>query len=275
VELRVVHFGFNGEQEAGLVQRYAESQGCTYWWEGVKNDFYRAANTVKRAALVVIWNGTQHSAANAARLCRRRGIPHCFIEWGMLPQSATFFVDPKGFCGDSILCSDLSWITADDMAQLASTRADLQATHPRQDEGFVLAPLQLENDSQVLYHSPYTCMEEFIEQVEAMYPNQRIVVRPHPKSPAQRTPARAEVMRDGEFLDVARRASVVVGITSTCLYEAAILGVPVVALGDHPLRLRRPAEVDRVLAGALALRLDRETGELNNVLNRFGIVPLV
>jgi len=67
---------------------------------------------------------------------------------------------------------------------------------------------------------------------------------------------------------------VVIGITSTCLYEAAILGVPVVALGDHPLRLQPKYLHERVLAGALALRVDRETGNLADVLDRFGIRPL-
>jgi len=65
-----------------------------------------------------------------------------------------------------------------------------------------------------------------------------------------------------------------VGITSTCLYEAAILGVPVVALGDHPLRLQPKHLQDRVLAGVLALRIDRESGDLGSVLDRFGIRPL-
>jgi hypothetical protein len=65
-----------------------------------------------------------------------------------------------------------------------------------------------------------------------------------------------------------------VGITSTTLFEAAILGVPVVALGDHPLRLRRPDEVDRVLAGALALRVNRSDGDLGAVLDRFNVRPL-
>lgn len=271
---RIVHFGFNNEYETNLVRRYAQRHGYIYWWEGAKNDMFKAAEVVKDAAMVVIWNGLQHNTPLAARLCRRRGIPHCFIEWGLLPQSQTFLVDPTGFCGDSILCRDLGWVTEEDLAELQHIRAELQTKHERRDEGFILVPLQIHNDSQVLYHSPFRTMEEFVAVVEAMYPGQRIIVRPHPQSRAPRHVARAEVCREGSFLDMAARASVVVGITSTTLYEAAILGVPVVALGDHPLRLRRPDEIDRVLAGVLALRLNRPDGDLSTVLERFAVRPL-
>lgn len=107
-----------------------------------------------------------------------------------------------------------------------------------------------------------------------MYPTGRIVARLHPNSSAKRWFPRAKVGGAGDFLEAASKAGVVVGITSTCLYEAAILGVPVVALGDHPLRLQPKHLHDRVLAGVLALRIDRQTGDLGPALDRFGICPL-
>jgi len=270
----IVHFGFNNDPESNLIRRYAERQGCEYRWEGLKNDLFRTASVIKYASMAVIWNGLQHGTPLATRMCRRRGIPVCYVEQGLLPQADTFLIDPSGFCGDSILARDVSWVTETDMERLRQVRAQLQARYPLQRGEHVLAVLQIENDSQTLYFSPYRNMEEFVADVEAMYPTEKIIARPHPKSTAKRKFARAEVEGGGDFLEAARTAGVVVGITSTCLYEAAILGVPVVAIGDHPLRLQPRHLHERVLAGALALRVDRAAGELGAILDRFGIRPL-
>lgn len=270
----IVHFGFNNESETNLIRRYAARQGYDYRWEGLKNDLFQTATVIKHASMAVIWNGLQYGTPLATRLCRRRGIPVCYLEWGLLPQSDTFLIDPSGFCGDSILARDVSWVTESDMERLHQVRAGLQMKYPLQHGKHVLAVLQIENDCQTLYFSNYRNMEEFVVDVETMYPTGMIFARPHPKSTAKRSFARAKLVGGGEFLEAACKAGVVVGITSTCLYEAAILGVPVVALGDHPLRLQPKHLHERVLAGALALRVDRATGDLGLVLDRFNIRPL-
>jgi hypothetical protein len=118
-------------------------------------------------------------------------------------------------------------------------------------------------------------MNRFISHVESLYPKDRIVIRPHPKGSKRHEKSRPQTREifEGDCLEWAARASVVVGITSTCLYEAGVLGVPVVALGDHPLRTHCQSEHDAVLAGALALTVRRDSGDLDSVLRRFGIAP--
>jgi hypothetical protein len=271
----IVHLMYRADPSGGVVRRYAQACGCRYVFCDVRHTMFKNADAIKQAALCVIWNGRQWTTPLAASLCQRRGIPKVFIEQGLLPQSSTFWVDPAGLVGDSVLARDLSWVTPSDLERLRREREALQAKHPRREEGFVLVPLQIHNDSQMLHYTPYNTMEEFVAEVERMYPGQRIIARPHPKGGKNRRFARAECNGEGEFLAVAARASVVVSLTSTCLYEAAVLGVPVVALGDHPLRLRQAADFDRVLAGALALRINRANGELSQVLDRFNIKPLL
>jgi hypothetical protein len=270
----IVHFAQDDQLDAGVVRRYAEGRGYSYRWEGLKGELFEAASVIEHASMAVIWNGLQSGGPLVTRMCKRRGIPVCYIEWGLLPQSATFSVDPCGFCGDSILTKDVSWVTDVDMEKLYLIRSELQKRYPLQQGDHVLAALQIDSDTQVLYFSPYRNMGEFVADVEAMYPSGRIVVRPHPKATAKPAFARAQVDGDGDFLDAAARAGVVISINSTCLWEAAILGVRVVALGDHPLRIQPRYLHDRVLAGALALRIDRATGDLGPVLDRFGIRPL-
>jgi hypothetical protein len=270
----IVHFTHDDQLDAGVVRRYAEERGYWYRWVSIRSDLFQTASIVKQSSMAVIWNGLQYGGPLAARMCRRRGIPVCYFEWGFLPQPATFSIDPCGFCGDSILSNDVSWVTDADMERLYQVRSQLQEQYHLEKGSHILIPLQIENDTQILYFSPYQNMEEFVADVEAMYPNVRIIARPHPRAPGKRTFARAEVDGNGSFLEAAAKAGVVVGLSSTCLWEAAILGVNVVALGDHPLRLQPRHLHDRVLAGALALRIDRATGDLGSVLDRLGIRPL-
>jgi len=176
----VVHCGFNNERETDLVKRFASDYGCEYWWEGIKNEIFKSADKIKYANFAVIWNGYQHTSMSVSKICELRGIPRCYIEWGMLPQSDNFFIDPLGFCGQSILCKDLSWVDKKDMEALYLKRESMQKQYPIDDGGYVLVPLQIENDTQVLHNSLYNNMEEFVSHVEFMYPNSTIIVKPHP-----------------------------------------------------------------------------------------------
>src|SRR5262249_38505928 len=94
----VAHFGYNGASEGGIVKRYAEDLGYSYKWQGCETDMFRAATVLKNASMAVIWNGLQAGTSLATRLCRRRSIPTCYVEWGLLPQETTFCIDPTGFC---------------------------------------------------------------------------------------------------------------------------------------------------------------------------------
>jgi SAM-dependent methyltransferase len=276
----IIHLGRSDRNdkcalEVEMVKRYCEAKGYEYRRGHVGSSIYDTAGAIKTAKMAIIWNGKHWSGPLIKSICEQRRIPYCFLEFGMLPQSQNWFVDPMGFCGDSVLNHDLSWVDGNDMLHLYDERFKLQAQYPLSDEGYVLVPMQIYNDSQVLHYTPFNTMEEFIEYVEMMYPQQRIVVRPHPRSAKKKfTCARAESVFKGDFFTAASKASVIVGLTSTCLYEAVILGKPVVALGDHPLRLRQGANADRVAAGALALRVPHEGGDIGVVLDRFGVRPL-
>lgn len=270
---KMVHHGFSNPETDAWLRRYCQSYGISFFWNGLKDNFFKSGQSVKHASIVAIWNGHQFTTPLSAKLCRVREIPHFFFELGMLPQSETYLIDPKGFCGDSILNGDLSWVTEEDMQKMYRKREELQALYPLDPQGNVLAPLQIHNDSQVLFYSRYTDMDQFIADVESRYPDHEIIARPHPKGGKSHQFKRAKEVFEGDFLSNAAKASLVVGITSTTLYESVVLGVPVVAFGNHPLATHPPELHNRVAAGALALTVRRD-GDLRPILERFGIEPL-
>ena len=273
----VVSVGYPQDmQHVRFIDRYAERYGLTHTSVDLKETLFRTADIIKRAKFVFLWNGHHGCTSDAALLCRRRGIPHAFFEWGILPQSTSFLVDARGFCGESSLCDNFpQWITHEDMHRHSAVSDALTTKYPLEPNGDVLVPLQIENDTQILYNSGFNSMEEVIHEVRTLFPDRRIRVRTHPKSKAARTMQPGCVL-DGSrnSLDAIRTASQVVGVTSTVLYEAAIMGVPVMALGDHPLSRVKRSGWPVLLAGLLASRLDRETDDPAMLLERINIRPL-
>lgn len=280
---KVVHWGVHGNNTdhgpyVGIVNRYAEHYGLGVDHIDRNNSLFSCAPRLRDAAFVWIWNGMQNQGPLVSSLCRRRGIPHAFFEWGLLPQSQTLSVDLRGFCGASFLNDPLGWVTELDMARLDAHRAELQAEHPLRDEGYVLVVMQVECDTQMLYHTPYNDMDELIAHARAIAGPGDVRVRMHPKSgrnlAKKPLPAGVRQTHPAEpFLHDAAGARLVIGATSTCLWEAAVLGVPVLALGDHPLRTHC-LEPDRAAAAALAMRVDRKAGDLWPCLERFNVRPL-
>lgn len=271
-----VHSGYNGEQETRAMQTVASHYNLKYYWEGLKNDVFRSGDKIKKAKMVGIWNGKQHTTPLVARICEIRNIPKFYMEWGMLRQSEHFFVDPRGFCGDSILNHDLSWVNNEDIRKMLNKRDRLQQQYKLKDEGYILVPLQIENDTQVLFYTKYNSMDEFIKDIEDIYPNERVIIKPHPNSTAKRKSNKEIFKEKVDFLELASKASVVVGLTSTTLYEAAILGKKVVSLANHPLYNKTPEEKELILAGANFLNIPRPKpfdDHILQVLDRFNIRP--
>ena len=265
----LVHVAYNNKPEVDMVKRLAASYGLKYHRVAIDKSTFDTADYIKYAKLVVIWNGMQRGGPLVTNLCKIRNIPTVYIEWGLLPQSTTYLIDPKGFTGNSILCEDISWVNETDLLKLYETRLDLQEQYPLSDRGYVLVPLQIENDTQILQYTKYRNMNEFVRDIEYMYPNNKIIVKPHPKSTAKRSFNKAVISTEPNFLKLASEASIVVGLTSTTLCEAAVLGKPVVSLGQHALNKNDLRDRDKVLAGMLALNLDRKTGDMRAILDRF------
>lgn len=300
---KLIYYGYNHDQIRPMVQNLCSQLGLEFHFEEIvrmvspeslpsptQRSPYRIFLTVcSNANIMCIWNGMHRYGPLLTDLCNSKAIPKFYIEYGMFTHRENIFVDPRGTCGDSILNHDVSWVTQEDMQALEAKRAAMQNWYEIGDEEYILVPLQIETDPQVLYYTKYKDMFDFVTDVVDMYPNNRILVKQHPMEivfgsnfdslrerwTKERPDSNIEFIGGTvDLLSVAAKASLVVSLTSTSLYEAGILGKPVVALGDHPLARKSIEEKEKILAGALALNVSMQTGSIKPILDRFGINPL-
>ena len=270
----LVYVGYPGRaEERAFVRRYADRHGYAMRVVPLTKYYFESFDQVKNADLIVCWSRWQWHAPQVARLARLRGIPIWFFEQGFLAQKRHFLVDPTGHCGTASLCDDLRWVTDRDRRGLEVVRRGLREFYNPKLGDYVLVPYQVHNDATVLFDSPYNNMGELMREVRSRYPRVKIVGRPHPGG-GNRTPpegmTNVEVRKGpADFLRDAAGAAAVVGCTSTCLIEAAVMGKPTVALGDCVLSAWDQARRDDALAGLLALNVPRD-GDPTYALERTG-----
>lgn len=209
---------------------------------------YPDDNSLMRYDLVFVWNGNYPSTRYVKDFCAIRGIPSYVVEVGWFPQRDYFFIDPIGINGkSSIMNDDFSWITNDHIRRYRDFREEY--LNGRQVSGFnlyVLCPLQVQEDTNIVEHSPIKTMQGFINYVEEKYPDDNIIFKRHPLDNREYTTNKT-IVTDGNFLDLAVDAKLVFGINSTCLLEAAMLGVETHGIGLNYLTNRENCN-ERLLA---------------------------
>jgi glycosyltransferase involved in cell wall biosynthesis len=200
-------------------------------------------NILSGAKCAFIWHGEDGHAAQMRQWCEELGIPAFYMEVGWFPQRDYFFIDPKGInASSSLMDDDFSWVGDEHYTKLAHLRqsylGDLQWTRKNE---YVLVPLQIEEDANILYHSPYKTMQEFIDRVEVKFADKNVIIKQHPRCHKEFT-SRFPITRKGNILDMAKDAELVFGINSTSLLETAMMGVPTVAVGRCLLNASKDTE---------------------------------
>ena len=271
----VAYMDYGGGEFQQFVKRHAAEYGLGVCGLSRRQPVRIESVKLKNCSFMWVWNGWHDNSCQFREICIRMGIPFAMCEWGLLPQDKTYSIDTNGFCGWSSLNGDLSWVTRADMKRMEDARVELRRQHPEREDGYVLVVGQVTSDTQILYNTPYRSMQEYIDHVQAVFPGERLVIRPHPKESHGLVGrgGNAKISTAGSFMDALAGARSVVGLTSTCLAEAVVYGKPVLALGDCPLRKHAPRMHDRVAAAMLAMRVPR-VGSPVSVLERFGLRPL-
>jgi len=197
---------------------------------------------------VYMWNGQNDHHQIVRGLCAEMGIPCSILEVGYFPQSKWFTIDQDGINATASLMRDqLDWVDDEHLKSLAELRDDYLGERKwRGGDGSILVPLQLARDTNVRDHSEVEDMQDLINLCEERFDGEQLRFKLHPRDESSYT-SRHPIVREGAFLDMAVTAERVVGLNSTCLLEAVLLGAPTEALGDGFLRAHAGRE-ERLLA---------------------------
>lgn len=196
---------------------------------------------------IVIWNGEEILQKKFAEIVRKRKQNLSFLEVGSFPQSGNLILSRNGSVGGNLflgeILNELNDAEERELNKFAYAYfKDRKPAGNVKPSDTVLALFQLENDFAIRNYSPFGSMQSFSEHVERMFQKsgEAIQFRPHPLDKGKRVTAkRGTVATECSLTEQFSQTGQVVGINSTALYEAALYGLPVTALGacslrDHP-----------------------------------------
>jgi hypothetical protein len=214
---------------------------------------YDISDIVRPDAVRVVWGMRYNPDVYAELACHRHVF---FMENGWFTQRTACYIDKKGpnalssirglFAGAA--ARPLSAIEAVRLRRFTMTlRRRLRINPVRGMGDFILVPLQVERDTQLLFWSGCAAgypnrQAWFVNQVCRAFPEQPIVIRPHPRDPAVasriqsicpdvRAHRNVQFRGEGSSYDWIAGAAAVAGINSTVLLEALMLFKPVCAMG--------------------------------------------
>lgn len=192
---------------------------------------------VDSSSSVIIWNGSKRSFSRLIEYCRLRSVPVTFCEAGFFPQEKHFYLDRGGVnYGSQLVNDDLHWIDSRHYEMLEQYRSSLFEGISVCDLGYVFVPLQLAHDSNIQRYSKFTQgMQEYIDYILKRYPPENIIFKVHPKDVFSNYDFGGANVSVESALELVAGASLVRGINSSVLYEAALLGKVVMCDGDSLL----------------------------------------
>lgn len=195
-----------------------------------------------------------------------------YIEYGFFPQKNYYYFDKKGVNENCTLMTDnLDWVEHSHIAKLDEIKSDFLPGFQRISEDYVLIPLQVPDDANVIYASRFqNGMQEFIDYICAYYPKgTQLLFKAHPKDHARKTyNYQGHACSDLPFTSLMQHAKLVHGITSSTLYEAALAGLPVISEGNSLLN-KHSGQVAKLLAAMVDRQVHVQQSNLEYHLHRY------
>lgn len=233
------------EKEAPNIPKLAGHIPCN--WDEFNFDPIRNLNP----DVIVAGNPRANWNRAPMMLLRMHGFPMVFAEYGWLPQSNHFYLDPVGLGNESILnrmqffdekeSLDIHFDSEEAVPMLHSLQLGYyQQRGKLKDipEDYIFVPYQWEWDSSILFDSSYfKSMDHLAAFVASSFPELPIVVKTHPldrdREQKCRLPNIVYADPDTDPIALIQQSRAVFGINSTLLIEALVCEKPVAALGSN------------------------------------------
>ena len=214
---------------------------------------------VDRLDRIYFWNGEYSFLKEAKQYCQSMGIGiyNCEVAW--FPQTDYIYVDKFGTNGNSSLFfDDLSWLDEKDYENLEVMRSLYCEGLKASDKGYVFVPLQLADDTSITSWSPLRWVGDVVRRAQQMFPDKEIIFRKHPKDKkTYKDLGICESLKKGEDADLKELimgSSLVWGMNSTVLIEAALMGKKVITCGKSFLNIGQSRE--EALAALVASQIN-------------------
>lgn len=190
---------------------------------------------------LIIFNGYASQSSGVTAYLKTK-YSTLFMEQAWLPQANNVYLDHEGLGGRS-------WLAKQDLAAsnlpinedaVANIKKHFDpGANPLPSFGdYILVPMQVEHDTQIVLDSPYfKTMRSLVDYVLHHFPDFRVVVKLHPRSTQTLSQRKTEhiVGPDITMNRLAAYARAIIGINSTSLVEALVHEKPIISLGNSIL----------------------------------------
>ena len=207
---------------------------------------------------VIVWNGAMAIHQPILSRCENLQVEVTFAECGFFPQHEHFYFDKKGVNAKSQLYDDeLNWLDEKAFLKLEQTREKYRSKFQVRAGNYIFVPLQVPSDSNIINNSRFNNgMQEFIDYIEEIYPQEIIYFKPHPKDRLKSSyKFKRGLVVEGDLVKLIAEAKLVHGINSSVLYEAVLLGAKVIVEGECLLK-QHLGQTDKLLAGMMYRQFD-------------------
>lgn len=212
--------------------------GCTIKLLSANSDAmiaFATSEIIKKSDLVIIWNGMEVGCFWVSEICKTFNIPYCIIERGLFPQSPTnFIVDRSGICCRSESINEKYL----DKSKLPELNAKILSFYNERNLKYKIGGdkylfiFQLEFDSTVYHFSNYKSNEDMVDKFVSKHKicPSLVLVCPHPRNPNVKS--KYKISKNKTIVEC-QTAKLVIGISSTTMYEALGMGCPIKILGGN------------------------------------------